>query len=121
VAQHVGVVLTSSEVSTRYDDDASGLFALFLSLCLLHALSAIYMHLLISLVCLCGFVAVFRFELFLQSMWLLLISCTHVVNIKTSYFLFYTSQITQHVCIIMLGCIKVCRLLCKLSVIFVQL
>ena len=68
MAEHVGVVLTSLEVSTRYDDDASsGLFALFLSLFLLHALSAIYIHLLISLVFSCGFVAVFRFELFLWS------------------------------------------------------
>lgn len=118
MAEHVGVFLTNSEVSTRCD--ASGLFALFLSLFLLHAVSAIYMQLLLSFVFLCGIVAVFRFELFLQPMWLLLISCTYVVNIKT-YFLFYTSQITQHVCIIMLGFIKVCRLLCKLSVIFVQL
>lgn len=122
VAEHVGIVLTILEVSTRYDyDDASGLYALFLSLFLLHALSAIYIHLLISLIFSCGFVAVFRFELFVQPMWLSLISCTQVVNIKTSYFLFYTSQITQHVCIIMLGCIKVCSLLCKLFVIFVHL
>ena len=79
------VVLTSFEVSTRYD--ASGLVAPFLSLFLLHALSAVYMQLLLSLVFLCGIVAVFRFEVFLQPMWLLLISCTYVVNIKTSYFL----------------------------------
>jgi hypothetical protein len=56
VAEHVDVVLRSLEVSTRYDE--SGLFALFLSLCLLHPLSAIYMHLLISFVFLCGFIAV---------------------------------------------------------------
>jgi hypothetical protein len=100
VAEHVGVFLTSLEVSTRYD--ASGLFALFLSQFLLHFVSAIYMQLLLSFV-FCGIVAVFRFELFLQPMWLLLISCTYLVNIKTSYFLFYTSQITQHACIVMLG------------------
>jgi len=58
VAEHVGVVLTSLEVSARYDDDSSGLFALFLSLFLLHALSAIYIHLLISLVFSCGFVTI---------------------------------------------------------------
>jgi len=43
-----GVVLTSLKVSTRYD--ASGLLALFLSLFLLHAVSSVYMQLLLSLV-----------------------------------------------------------------------